>query len=46
VSGRIYLTLAEVQAIHQEQIDEYGGVQGIRDKGLLESAVFRPQVIS
>ena len=45
MSGRIYLTLAEVQAIHQEQIDEYGGVQGIRDKGLLESAVFRPQVI-
>lgn len=42
--GRTYLTLAEVQAIHREQIDEYGGVQGIRDKGRLESAVFRPQV--
>ena len=25
------------------QIDNYGGAHGIRDKGLLESAVFRPQ---
>lgn len=40
----IYLTVAEVMAIQQLQIEEYGGVQGVRDKGLLESAVFRPQV--
>lgn len=44
MSERIYLTFAEVLAIHQQQIAEYGGVQGIRDEGLLESAVFRPQV--
>lgn len=25
-------------------IQEYGGLDGIRDKGLLESAVFRPQI--
>src|SRR5215510_7984589 len=31
-------------AMQQLQIDEYGGVHGVRDKGLLESAVFRPQV--
>jgi death on curing protein len=37
------LTIAEVLAIHQMQIEEYGGVHGIRDKGLLESTVFRPQ---
>jgi len=43
VSERTYLTIAEVLAIHREQIGEYGGTRGIRDKGLLESAVFRPQ---
>jgi len=40
---RIYLTIAEVLAIHRQQIDRYGGRNGIRDLGLLESAVFRPQ---
>ena len=41
--ARVFLTVAEVLAIHHLQIEEYGGVQGIRDLGLLESAVFRPQ---
>lgn len=41
---RIYLTVAEILAIHEQQIAEYGGAHGIRDSGLLESAVFRPQV--
>jgi death-on-curing protein len=41
---RVYLTIAEVLAIHQQQIAEYGGVAQVRDRGLLESAVFRPQV--
>lgn len=44
MTGRTYLTIAEVLTIHQQQIAEYGGVQGVRDKGLLESAVFRPQM--
>lgn len=44
MSARIYLTIAEVLAIHHQQIEEYGGVQGIRDRGLLEAAVFRPQM--
>jgi death-on-curing protein len=43
VADRIYLTVAEVFAIHQQQVDEYGGTHGLRDNGLLESAVFRPQ---
>ena len=38
------MTIAEVLAIHHEQIAEYGGDFGIRDKAMLESAVFRPQV--
>ena len=36
--------MAEVIAIQHLQIEEYGGAHGVRDKGLLESAVFRPQV--
>jgi len=35
--------VAEVLAIHADQIDRYGGSTGIRDPGLLESALFRPQ---
>ena len=43
MSERFYLTIAEVLAIHKQQIEEYGGIDGIRAGGLLESAVFRPQ---
>ena len=38
-----YLTVAEVLAIHEDQIARYGGSAGIRDRGLLEAALFRPQ---
>lgn len=38
-----YLTTVEVLAIHADQIDRYGGAQGVRDHGLLESALYRPQ---
>ena len=38
-----YLTVIEVLAIHADQIDRYGGSEGIRDMGLLEAALFRPQ---
>jgi death-on-curing protein len=37
------LTVAEVIAIHHHQIEEYGGAHGLRDQGVLEAAVFRPQ---
>lgn len=40
---RIYPTVAETTATHRMLIEEFGGRHGIRDKGLLESAVFRPQ---
>ncbi|WP_287739665.1 type II toxin-antitoxin system death-on-curing family toxin [Microcystis sp. M179S2] len=30
-------------AIHDRQIAEHGGLEGIRDEGLLESALSRPQ---
>lgn len=38
-----YLTLAEVMAMHADQIQRYGGDDGVRDPGLLEAALFRPQ---
>ena len=33
-----FLTLAEVVEIHADQITRYGGQDGVRDLGLLESA--------
>ncbi len=38
-----YLTIVEVLAIHTDQIRRYGGADGVRDMGLLEAALFRPQ---
>lgn len=38
-----YLTLAEVEAIHTDQIERYGGAPGLRDEGQLVAALFRPQ---
>lgn len=38
-----YLTIAEVLAMHADQIERYGGSAGVRDQGLLEAALFRPQ---
>ena len=40
---RDYLTLADVLAIHADQIATYGGAEGLRDPGQLEAALFRPQ---
>lgn len=39
----VYLTVAEVLAIHDDQIERDGGGPGIRDAGQLEGALFRPQ---
>ncbi|MGE0007939.1 MAG: type II toxin-antitoxin system death-on-curing family toxin [Parvibaculaceae bacterium] len=38
-----HLTVIEVLAIHEDQIERYGGSSGVRDRGLLEAALFRPQ---
>jgi len=42
VPGLYFLTLAEVVAIHSDQISRYGGQAGIRDMALLESATAQP----
>jgi death-on-curing protein len=38
-----YLTLDEVLRIHEVLLREFGGAPGIRDHGLIESALLRPQ---
>ncbi len=40
---RIYPTVAEAIEAHRLLIDEFGGLGGIRDMALLESAISRPQ---
>jgi death-on-curing protein len=37
-----FLSLAEVLEIHRDQIERYGGEPGIRDIGLLQSALAMP----
>lgn len=39
----IYLTLEDALYIHAEQLRLFGGAPGIRDLGLVESALLRPQ---
>ena len=39
----LYLTVVEALSIHADQISRYGGSGGVRDPGLLEAALFRPQ---
>lgn len=38
-----WLTLAMVEALHGESVLRFGGSDGTRDQGLLESALARPQ---
>ena len=41
---REYLTVAEVYRMQYLLIERFGGRHGVRDKGAVESAVFRPQI--
>lgn len=43
MANRIYLTLDDVLWLHQEQLRLFGGAQGVRDQGLILSALLRPQ---
>jgi len=36
------IDIHEVEAIHFILIEEFGGIKGIRDRSLLESAINRP----
>ncbi len=39
----LYLTLQETLELHEQLIQRFGGSGGVRDLGLLESALLRPQ---
>lgn len=39
-----FITFAEVKMIHVDQINRYGGMHGLRDENLLDSAVNYPRM--
>lgn len=43
MSQWVWLDPEVLLAAHDEQLEEHGGAAGIRDRGLFESAVARPQ---
>lgn len=38
-----FITLDSVLAIHDDMVEKYGGSHGIKDLGLIQSAIARPQ---
>jgi death-on-curing protein len=38
-----FLSVDEALAIHERPLEAFGGASGVRDPGLVESALFRPQ---
>lgn len=43
MSSMLYPTLTETLELHTRLIERFGGKSGVRDMGLLESALMRPQ---
>jgi death-on-curing protein len=43
MADRVYITLDDALWIHEEQLKLYGGATGVRDQGLILSALLRPQ---
>ncbi|PHR22392.1 MAG: type II toxin-antitoxin system death-on-curing family toxin [Hoeflea sp.] len=43
MSEILYLDMADVLALHARQVERFGGADGIRDAGLLDAAINRPQ---
>jgi death on curing protein len=39
----VFLTVGEVESLHDDQLALHGGSAGVRDRGALESAVATPQ---
>jgi death-on-curing protein len=38
-----YLDMEDVLSLHNRQLEQFGGAPGIRDAGLIEAALARPQ---
>lgn len=43
MAEHVYPTVAEAVETHRLLIEEFGGMHGLRDRGLLEAAIYRPQ---
>ena len=43
VNEPLFLTLDEVLQLHAESLEHFGGDEGIRDIGLIESAIATPR---
>ena len=43
MSEPVFLTVAQVEILHQKSIARFGGALGVRDRGLFESAIIQPQ---
>ena len=39
----VFITIEEVYRLHKGLIEEFGGIHGIRDEGLLDSAINTPK---
>jgi death-on-curing protein len=46
VSGWVWIDQAVILAVHDEQLVEHGGAPGLRDEGMLDSALARPLNLS
>ena len=42
MTGPVFLHRAIVEKLHEMQIERFGGAYGLRDEGILESALARP----
>ena len=42
----VWIDAAVIRAVHDEQLAEHGGAAGLRDAGMLESALARPQQLA
>ena len=43
MSEPVWISQRAIHAIHDRQISEHGGLPGVRDEGLLQSALSRPE---
>jgi len=43
MTGPVWINRRALELLHSESIAEHGGVDGLRDEGLFESALARPQ---
>lgn len=43
MDARYYLDMQDVLTLHRTQLERFGGAPGVRDAGLIEAALARPQ---